>query len=549
MVTRITHRAIGGAVLTALLGAVGVVLLLSRPAPAEFLDRPELIDMALRLCHRIPDDDCRDMGPAMIGLPVRSEVQARRLRASAKIDLMLQLIRQQWLAGRHEEARAEAGKLISWSRMQTCPVDAIGERMRERLIDILRAPETTAFRLEIVQQRARDNPDYAVSGAGAEETFRELVACSSIDDALAFLAPLPDSTRLQVLSRSMLSLSDRAPLDSVVALQHRLPSGSVVPAAYNNLALYAARAGRLDIAMAAVDAMPDEFHTKANILSFVAQEFARAGRTSEAMRLVTRAFELDERRESPAGEILDINGYGWAGAALVLAGASDELDRRRPSIPDAAWRRILLTRASEAAATGHIDRAIADIKDAQVLPVWFNFGDDTIDDGVVEWIGAQADSGHDTAAVQALACLHSRTLRGNAWGRIAQARARRGDVSGATAAADSITRSTYGLADAVPAVSIAQAAAGNLDRSLITLDTASARLTAMCGLPNDGPLGICPHAPECPPVSMIFEMRRKTLRGIGATIRTRAELNGLLARREPVEQATILLGAIESDLP
>ena len=69
----------------------------------------------------------------------------------------------------------------------------------------------------------------------------------------------------------------------------------------------------------------------------------------------------------------------------------------------------------------------------------------------------------------------------------------------------------------------------------------------MCGLPNDGPMGICPHDPECPPLSMIFEMRRQALRGIGATIRTRAELDRLLARREPVEQATILLGVIESD--
>ena len=68
----------------------------------------------------------------------------------------------------------------------------------------------------------------------------------------------------------------------------------------------------------------------------------------------------------------------------------------------------------------------------------------------------------------------------------------------------------------------------------------------MCGLPNDGPLGMCPHAPECPPVSMIFEMRRLALRGIGATIQNPPELDRLLARHEPVEQATILLGAIES---
>lgn len=545
--SRIARSTLRGGVLAALLGAVGIALFLPRQIPAESLDRPVLIDTALRLCRQIPDDDCRDMGPEMIGRSLRDEVRARRLRASAKVELTLQLIRQQWLAGRHEEARTEAGKLISWSRKQKCPEDADGERMRQRLVDALSSSGTAVFRLDIAQSRARDNPAYDASGAGAEGTFQELVACSSIDEALTFLAPLPDSTRSQILARSLQSLPGRAPLDSVVALQYRLPFGSMHSAAYNNLALHAARVGRLDIAMTAVESMPDDSYSKANVLSFVAQELARAGRTSEAMRFVTQAFELSERQDSLARRGLDINGYEYAGTALVLTGASDELARRRPIIPDAAWRRILMARASEAVAVGHIEKALSDIKDAQVLPVWFNFGDNTIDEGVVEWIGAQADAGNDEAAVRALSCLHSRTLRSHAWSRIAQARARRGDVSGATAAADSITQSCYGLAEAMPAVSIAQAAVGNIDRSLTTLDAASTRLNAMCGLPNDGPLGICPHAPECPPVGMIFDMRRQALRGIGATVRTRAELDRLLAGREAIEQATILLGTIESD--
>lgn len=546
MDTCIPFPARTGAVLRTLLAVVAMILLSPHAAPAQFLDRSQLIERALRLCHQIPDDDCRGTGSETPGLAPSPEVQARRLRASTKADLLLQLIPLEWLAGQQVEARAEAARLISQNRAQKCRDDADGERMRQRLIDVLRASGTTAFHVEIVKRRARENPDYGVRGPAAGETFSELVASSSLDAAMEFLVPLPDSTQLKVAARSLLDLPGRAPLDSVVALQHRLPTGSVGPFEYNNLAILAARRGRLDIARAAVDAMPDASDSKADVLALVAQECARAGRTAEALRLVDRAFELDGQRKPGDRWFLDINGYSHAGAALVLAGATDELARRRPSIPAAAWRQILMVRASAEAAAGHIEDALADLKEAQTLPVWFHFSDNPIDEGLVEWIGAEADSGRDTTAARALDCLHSRTLREGGWSRIAQARARRGEVTGATAAADSITHSAYALAEAVPAITVAQAATGGLDHSVATLEAASARLTAMCRLPNDGPLGICPHGPECPPVSMIFEMRRQALRGLGATIRTQAELDRLLAGREPVEQATVLLGVLEA---
>lgn len=73
MTTRIAHRAFSGAIVIILLGIVGALLLLSRPASTESLNRPELVDRALRLCHRIPDDDCRDLGPEMLYRPVRNE--------------------------------------------------------------------------------------------------------------------------------------------------------------------------------------------------------------------------------------------------------------------------------------------------------------------------------------------------------------------------------------------------------------------------------------------------------------------------------------------
>lgn len=533
-------------VLVTLVAVVAMVLLPPRAAPAQLLDRPRLIERALRLCRQIPDDDCQATHSRAPGLPLSPEAQTRSLGAAARVELSLQLIRLEWLAGQQKGARTEAARLISLSRAQKCGDDADGERMRQRLVDVLRASGTTAFHVEVVKQRARENRDYGVRGPAAGETFSELVAGSSLDAALAFLAPLPDSTRLKVAARSLSGLPRRAPLDSVVALQHRLPPGSVGPVDYNNLAVLATRRGRPDIARGAMDAMPDADDSKADLLALVAQECARAGRTAEALRLVDRAFELYGQRKPEDRGFLGINGYSYAGAALVLAGATDELARRRPSIPATAWRQILMIRASAEAAAGHIDDALADIKEAQRLPVWFNFGDDPVDEGVVEWIGAEADSGRDAAAVRALECLHSRTLRDVGWSRIAQARARRGEVASATAAADSITHSSFALAEAVPAIAVAQAATGGLARSLATLEAASARLTAMCRLPNDGPLGICPHEPECPPVSLIFEMRRQALRGLGATIHTQAELERLLAGREPVEQATLLLGVIES---
>jgi tetratricopeptide (TPR) repeat protein len=310
---------------------------------------------------------------------------------------------------------------------------------------------------------------------------------------------------------------------------------------FNNFAFDRAYSGDWVPALAATDSLPESHDTKPILLAMVAEAQQRAGETvraEESIDAVLDHFLPGKEEVYDSGRVLES-----VGRTLVRLGRVERAESLLVRAPDWVKRSVLIEIAASLARAGLPDSALGVLRSARILKPRVA---EQIDDGLVNWITAVAESGDTELAVRASAEIQEASNRGWAYNRTAQAHARRGRIEDANRTIGLITDSPRGLAQAMVALATAEANGGRLDEALRTVDRIPSALERQCGDPPE-------HSPQngsekdpCPPPELAQNSRRVALYQIAATPVGRLNTDRLVPGLSRMEEATLLSTAAVS---